>query len=512
MSIAEELVPDKAPLTGDLPEGWAFTALGEICEKITDGTHKTPQYVDNGIPFVSTANIIPFRIGFDFSSYQRFITLDEHQELTKRCHPKKGDILVSKCGTIGRAKEVDVDYPFSIFVGLALLKPYNGMFASKFAEYLFNYEQITKELERLSPGSTRKTLTLAAIRTLKFPVAPFAEQKRIVAKVEQLLARVNGARERLAKVPAVLKRFRQSVLAAACSGRLTADWRENNTSVTSSELSIREILRLHQKQWVLEKGSAKKYKQPKSVRTERLPEVPESWKRVSSDALFSFVTSGSRGWAKYYSESGSTFIRIGNLDHDTITLDLSQIKRVNPPRGAERQRTRVQPGDILVSITADVGMTALVPDGIGEAYVNQHVAIARPVAGVYQPWLAWYLASAKGGQAQFQNLQRGATKIGLGLDDIRSVTVPLPPVEEQKEIAKRIEIFFKMAAVIEKRVAAATAQAEKLTQAILAKAFRGKLVPTEAEMARREGRSYEPAPALLAKIEAQRKNVKRRRR
>jgi type I restriction enzyme S subunit len=240
--------------------------------------------------------------------------------------------------------------------------------------------------------------------------------------------------------------------------------------------------------------------------------VPESWKRVSSDALFSFVTSGSRGWAKYYSESGSTFIRIGNLDHDTITLDLSQIKRVNPPRGAERQRTRVQPGDILVSITADVGMTALVPDGIGEAYVNQHVAIARPVAGVYQPWLAWYLASAKGGQAQFQNLQRGATKIGLGLDDIRSVTVPLPPVEEQKEIAKRIEIFFKMAAVIEKRVAAATAQAEKLTQAILAKAFRGKLVPTEAEMARREGRSYEPAPALLAKIEAQRKNVKRRRR
>jgi type I restriction enzyme S subunit len=337
---------------------------------------------------------------------------------------------------------------------------------------------------------------------------PLGEQKRIVAKVEQLLARVNAARERLAKILAILKRFRQSVLAAACSGRLTADWRENNTSVTSSELSIREILRLHQKQWVLEKGSAKKYKQPKSVRTERLPEVPESWKRVSSDALFSFVTSGSRGWAKYYSESGSTFIRIGNLDHDTITLDLSQIKRVNPPRGAERQRTRVQPGDILVSITADVGMTALVPDGIGEAYVNQHVAIARPVAGVYQPWLAWYLASAKGGQAQFQNLQRGATKIGLGLDDIRSVTVPFPPVEEQKEIAKRIEIFFKMADAIEKRVTAATAQAEKLTQAILAKAFRGELVSTEAELARLEGRLCEPASALLAKIEAQMKDVK----
>jgi type I restriction enzyme S subunit len=122
--------------------------------------------------------------------------------------------------------------------------------------------------------------------------------------------------------------------------------------------------------------------------------------------------------------------------------------------------------------------------------------------------LAWYLASAKGGLAQVQNIQRGATKIGEGLDDIRSVTVPFPPVEEQKEIAKRIEIFFKMADAIEKRVTAATAQAEKLTQAILAKAFRGELVSTEAELARLEGRLCEPASALLAKIEAQMKDVK----
>ena len=337
---------------------------------------------------------------------------------------------------------------------------------------------------------------------------PLGEQKRIVAKVEELLARVNAARERLAKVPEILKRFRQSVLAAAYSGRLTADWRENQTNITPVEFSIQEVLRLRKKQWVLEKGSAKKYKLPQTVRTDTLPIVPEDWEYVSSDALFSFVTSGSRGWAKYYSESGSTFIRIGNLDHDTITLDLSQIKRVNPPRGAERQRTRVQPGDILISITADVGMIALVPNWLDEAYVNQHVAIARPVDGVYRPWLAWCLASTEGGQAQFQNLQRGATKVGLGLDDIRSVAVPFPPVEEQEEIVRRIGVLFKLANAIEKRVTATTARAEKLPQSILAKAFRGELVPTEAELARLEGRSYEPASALLAKIEAQRKHVK----
>ena len=86
--------------------------------------------------------------------------------------------------------------------------------------------------------------------------------------------------------------------------------------------------------------------------------------------------------------------------------------------------------------------------------------------------------------------------------------MPLPPFAEQLEIVLRVESLFKLADAIEKRVAVGTAQAENLTQAILAKAFRGELVTTEAELAHREGRSYEPASALLAKIEAQRKDVK----
>lgn len=478
----------------ELPEGWVRVKLPEVSTINMGQSPPGSSYNDGGkgIPF--------FQGKADFGQ--------RHPKVRIWCtQPKKvakpGDVLLSIRAPVGPTNVADREC--IIGRGLAALTPLGGIPTEVF---LYALRLLEPQLSLSGTGSTFTAINKSDIAKIEMALPPIAEQKRIVAKVEQLIARVNAARERLAKVPAILKRFRQSVLAVACSGRLTADWRENDTGVTSSELSIREILRFRQKQWVLEQGSAKKYKQPKSVRNERLPEVPESWKYVSSDTLFSFVTSGSRGWAKYYAHSGSIFIRIGNLDHDTIALDLSQIQCVNPPIGAERQRTRVQPGDILVSITADVGMIALVPDGIGKAYVNQHVAIARPVAGVYQPWLACYLASAKGGQAQFQNLQRGATKIGLGLDDIRSVTVPFPPVKEQKEIAKRIEIFFKMADAIEKRVTAATVQAEKLTQAILAKAFRGELVSTEAELARLEGRPYEPASALLSKIEAQRKNVK----
>lgn len=166
-------------------------------------------------------------------------------------------------------------------------------------------------------------------------------------------------------------------------------------------------------------------------------------------------------------------MRVGNLDHDTVNLDLSNTQHVDPPGGAERDRTRVRGGDILTSITADVGMIGLVPDAVEEAYVNQHVAISRPVEGVYRPFLAWYLASREGGQAQFQNLLRGATKVGLGLDDIRSVSVPFPPVEEQKESIRRIETLFELTVRIEKRVSLLIKRAEKLVQAVLAKAFRG---------------------------------------
>ncbi|MBR1300063.1 restriction endonuclease subunit S [Bradyrhizobium sp. AUGA SZCCT0042] len=168
-------------------------------------------------------------------------------------------------------------------------------------------------------------------------------------------------------------------------------------------------------------------------------QLPPGWCWTSSELLFDFVTSGSRGWAKYYADNGALFLRMGNLDHDTISLDLADIQRVDPPAGAEGTRTKVEHGDILISITADVGMTGLVPATLEKAFISQHVALARPVRGICPAYLAWYLASASGGQKQFKALQRGATKVGLGLDDITSVRVPIAPLVEQESIVALID-------------------------------------------------------------------------
>jgi restriction endonuclease S subunit len=228
---------------------------------------------------------------------------------------------------------------------------------------------------------------------------------------------------------------------------------------------------------------------------EKLPDLPEGWCWVTTDQLLGFVTSGSRGWAKYYSNSGATFLRIGNLDHDTIDLDLRDLQKVTLPSTTEGLRTRVAENDILVSITADVGMIGLVPGNIGEAYINQHISLARPVDLINPRYLAWFLAS-QSGQQQFKDLQRGATKMGLGLDDIKSINIPLPPLREQEKIVMEIERQLSIAKSQHGFVDQSLHRISRLRQSILEEAFKGRLVDQNPE--------DEPASVLLQRIQAER--------
>lgn len=186
---------------------------------------------------------------------------------------------------------------------------------------------------------------------------------------------------------------------------------------------------------------------------------PNTWTNITVGELLTFMTSGSRGWAKHYSTSGRLFLRIQNVGKNRLLLD--DVAYVQPNDDAESRRTLVKTGDVLLSMTADLGRTAVVPEWLGEAHINQHLAILR-VKDIDPYYLSAFLASPIG-QRQIFKLDKGGVKAGLNFEDIRSVKILVPPLSEQKRI---VEILGQADALRRKRQ-----QALALTQQFLRSTF-----------------------------------------
>jgi len=159
---------------------------------------------------------------------------------------------------------------------------------------------------------------------------------------------------------------------------------------------------------------------------------PMGWPISALGNHLDFITSGSRGWAKYYSSTGARFIR--SLDVQMNRLTTEDIAFVQPPSSAESIRTCVKPKDVLLTITGSrIGRVTAVPNDVGEAYISQHVAILRVNGSMEPRFLSMYLSDALGGQRQIVSMQYGQTKPGLNLEQIRNFSIPVPPKSKQRE-------------------------------------------------------------------------------
>lgn len=154
-------------------------------------------------------------------------------------------------------------------------------------------------------------------------------------------------------------------------------------------------------------------------------ELPEGWAWTRLGQLTNLVTSGSRDWASFYAKEGAIFVRMGNLSRGTYSLRLDHVQRVKPPQDTEGGRTRLEAGDILISITGDVGLLGLIPPDFGEAYINQHTCLVRPIAELKGRFLAEVFRSPFA-QRQFNAPQRGI-KNSFRLTDVTQLLIPLPP-------------------------------------------------------------------------------------
>ena len=194
---------------------------------------------------------------------------------------------------------------------------------------------------------------------------------------------------------------------------------------------------------------------------------PMGWEVVTVGDEIGFLTSGSRGWAKYYAKDGDTFIRIQNLkDGPFILVTSPSSTHLSPQRRGEH---KVEPGDVLLSITADLGRTAVVPGGIAKAHINQHLAILRFTS--LNPVFVSYQLASKGGQAQFDRLNREGVKAGLNFNDVKSIRLTNPPLNLQHRFAAIAESVEEQ----KTRQRAHLAELDTLFASLQSRAFRGDL-------------------------------------
>lgn len=196
--------------------------------------------------------------------------------------------------------------------------------------------------------------------------------------------------------------------------------------------------------------------------------VPDEWKRIRLNDIAITVTSGSRDWAQYYSETGSRFIRMTNLPRSGIHLKLDNMKYVDVRSdSADGKRTSLRAGDILISITAELGKIGWVSEGLGESFINQHTALVRlDVSKADSKYIA-YLLSSTTMNHNINRLNDAGAKAGLNLPTIRSLPIPLPPLPEQTKIAQILSTWDKAIATVEKLIENSKQQKKALMQQLL---------------------------------------------
>jgi type I restriction enzyme S subunit len=195
-----------------IPVNWRWSQLGTLCFLITDGAHHTPKYQKEGVPFLSVKDVSGGAIDF---ANTRFISPEAHRELAKRCNPEFGDILLTKVGTTGIAVEVDTEQEFSIFVSVALLKFSRENIDRRFLCHLINSPFVKQQSADNTQGIGNKNLVLRLINQFAIPLPPLAEQHRIVAKVDALIALCDRLEASLTSTTATRRRLLDALLAEA---------------------------------------------------------------------------------------------------------------------------------------------------------------------------------------------------------------------------------------------------------------------------------------------------------
>jgi len=437
-----EITEEEKPF--EIPEGWMWCRLNDIVIK-TIKRGKSPTYAvkSNILVFAQKCNT---KAGYIDLSLAQFLDEAKLSKYPKEEFMMDNDIVLNSTGngTLGRvgiyhSNDNPNGHPIVPDSHVTIIRT-NTHISVKFAFYSLKYYQ--PYMEKLGSGSTNQTeLSAGVVKALLFPLPPLAEQKRIVAKIEELLPLVDRYEQAWTKLEDFNRRFpedmKKSILQQAIQGKLVEQRPEEGTA---QELYAQIQA---EKQRLIKEGKLKKEKPLPEITEEEKPfDVPEGWRWVRLGTLTEAITSGSRDWAKYYSKTGDIFLRMGNLSKNSFDLRLDKIQRVTIPESTEGKRTSLQAGDLLFSITGEVGMLGLIPPDFGVAYINQHTAMLRFMEKERNRYIPYLLLTDYA--QKFYNGNQHGIKNSFRLDSIAWLPVPLPPLAEQKRIVEKVEELLAM--------------------------------------------------------------------
>lgn len=413
----------------DIPENWMWVTLGSILNKLTDGTHKTPKYTSTGVKFVSVKDMSN---GFLSLENTKYISEEEHKELYARCNPEKGDLILSKVGTTGVPAIVDTTEPFSLFVSVALLKFDCKCIDIEFLYYMLMSPLVQAQATENTRGVGNKNWVLDAIASTMVVLPPLVEQKRIVAKIEELLPLVDryaASYEKLeqfnAKFPEDMKK---SILQYAIQGKLVEQRPEEGTG--------KELYRQIQteKQRLIKEGKIKKEKPLPKITEDDLPfDIPESWKWCRLSDVID-VRDGTHDSPKYV-PVGIPLVTSKNLVNGVI--DYGNVKYITQEDANKiNVRSMVDDDDILFAMIGSIGNPVLVKKD--REFCIKNMALFKRFANtdISMRYVYWFLFYA---QYKLKKEASGGVQSFISLSRFREYLIPLPPVAEQNRIVAKLE-------------------------------------------------------------------------
>jgi len=429
----------------ELPQGWAWSTLQTACTVVRGitfpATAKEQKPSDSNVCCLRTSNIQQEIKWQDVYYVDRSYVKREDQFV------QPGDVLMSMANSyelVGKvAKVLHVPSPTAFGAFLSAVRPTSAVNGS----YLFHFlrtEQVQSELREGSSQTTNiANISVARLSSIALPLAPPAEQTRIANKLDTLLTRVQACNDRFDAIPALLKRFRQTVLDAALNGA---------------------------------------FLDGKAVAEQDVP-------KVSISAIASVGTGSTplRSNSQFFASSGTPWI----TSSATSAAVVSSANEFVTPAAISAHRLKLYPkGTLLVAMYGEGKTRGQVAELGIEATINQ--ACAAVVVDESKAALAYVKLALQANYLNMRELAEGGNQPNLNLSKVKEFEIPLPPLEDQAEIVRRVDALFKLADQIEARCTAARAQAQRLSPLVLAKAFRGELAPQDP--------ADEPASALLTRL------------